>query len=129
SRADLYILFSSARGVRGQSVFHRPRHQAVSKKSSSSSREVGGCISCDQRSVIFSIDSSSFQIGSIGTTARRIRTKVRRGKPERSRPCQAADPIRVGSGYHPVRSSKISYLKTCWYHRWYCQLGLKEKFN
>src|SRR5262245_65443648 len=77
------MLFKSSRGVIRLSVFHSPRHQAVSKKSISSSREVGGCISCDQRSLIFSIDSLSFQIGSmappLGAPARKADAESRCG--------------------------------------------------
>src|SRR5262249_4336928 len=98
SRADVYIVFRRARGVSGPSVFNSPRHQAPSKKSRSSSGEVGGCISCDQRRVILSIGSLSLQMGSIAP--RRLCTKVRRGKSERSRTLSGCRPYPRRFAYH-----------------------------
>src|SRR5262249_46406205 len=83
SRADVYILFMRASGVSGPSVFNSPRHQALSKKCTRSSGEVGGCISRDQQSVTFSIGSLSLQIGSIppplGAPARKADAESRCG--------------------------------------------------
>ena len=81
----------------GPSVFNSPRHQALSKKSRSSSGEVGGCISCDQQSTILSIGSLSLQMGSIAPPL---------GTPARSRTRKAgAEPALSGCRPYPRRLS------------------------